>query len=71
MSTITIDTNSLSEVGENIKAVVTDGQLVLVINTKENIGPSSSGKMIGVGSTGGFAVLPGGLKGNIYVGKKA
>ena len=61
----------LQVVGDNIKASLVDNQLVLVIDITKNIGPSSSGKMIGYGSTGGFASLPGGFKGNVYIGKKA
>lgn len=71
MSTLTVDTSKLQLSGENILAGVVDGKLVIVIDPSENIGPSSSGKMIGVASTGGFTALPGGLKGNIYVGKKS
>ena len=71
MSTITIDESNASAVGENVKAVVVDGKLVLVIDPKVNLGPSSSGKMTGVANTGGFAPFPLGLRGNIYIGKKA
>lgn len=68
---ITINTDSMMQVGDNVKAAKQGSLLVLVIDTSEEIGPSSSGKMIGHGSTGGFASLPGNLKGNIYVGRKA
>ena len=70
MSTITIDESNTSEVGENVKAAVVDGRLVLVIDPKVSLGPSSSGKMIGVANTGGFAPFPLGLRGNIYFGRK-
>lgn len=70
MATITINTDQLSEVGENLKAILVDGKLVLITEVDKSIGPSSSGKMDGVCSTGGFAPLPGGLKGNVYIGKK-
>lgn len=68
---ITINPDSMSEVGENLKAVKQGSLLILVVDTSVEIGPSSSGKMIGHGSTGGFAALPGNLKGNVYIGRKA
>jgi len=71
MATISVEESVLSEVGNNVKAALVGKLLVLVIDTSKNLGPSSTGKMIGVGNTGGFAPLPAGLKGNIYVGKKA
>jgi hypothetical protein len=71
MANITVKKEELQVVGQNVKAIVVGDNLVLVIDTTTNIGPSSSGKMIGYGSTGGFTPLPGDLKGNIWVGKKA
>jgi hypothetical protein len=68
--TITINPDTMQEVGDNVKAMQQGDLLVIVINTKREIGESSSGKMMGYGSTGGFAALPGNLKGNIYVGRK-
>jgi hypothetical protein len=65
-----IDTSKMTEVGQNVLAQIVDGKLVLVIDTKVNLGPSSTGKMIGVASTSGFALFPGNLKGNIYLGRK-
>lgn len=70
MPVINVNTDDMSEVGENLKAAKQGSLLVLVIDTSEEIGPSSSGKMMGLASTGGFAGFPGGLKGNVYVGKK-
>jgi hypothetical protein len=71
---MTIDLSQATEVGENIKAtIVTEGGkklLVLIMETGKDIGPSSSGKMTGVASTGGFQRLPDGLTGNVYVGRK-
>lgn len=57
--------------GENLQAVVKDSKLILVMDLKVNLGPSSTGKMLGIASTGGFALFPGGLKGNLYIGRKA
>lgn len=71
MAEIKIDPTEMQEVGDNVRAAKVGNALVLVIDTTHNIGPSSSGKMIGLGSTSGFAALPGNLKGNIYVGRKA
>ncbi len=66
---ITVDTAKATPVGENIQAIIVGENLVLVINTKTDLGPSKSGKMDGVASTGGFQKFPAGLKGNIYIGK--
>lgn len=70
-ASITIKPEDLSEVGNNVAAGKFGNLLVFVVDTTREIGLSSTGKMMGLGSTGGFAPLPGGLKGNIYVGKKA
>lgn len=67
---ITINPDAMQEVGENVRAAKQGSLLILVIDTDNEIGPSSTGKMMGLGSTGGFAALPGNLKGNIYVGRK-
>lgn len=71
MAQITVDPNTMSECGENVLATMHEQFLVIVIDIAKTIGPSSTGKMMGIGSTGGFAALPKGLKGNVYVGKKA
>jgi len=68
--TITIDTSKLERVGDNVQATIADKKLILVIDTTKQIGYSKSGKMLGYGSTGGFASLPGGFKGNVWVGTK-
>jgi hypothetical protein len=70
MSQITVDLSHAELVGNNVKALEVGGRLVLVIDTRQEIGLSSSGKMMGIASTGGFTLLPQGLKGNIYIGKK-
>lgn len=67
---ITINPNQLSPVGQNAAAAQIGTLLILVIDTSETIGLSSTGKMMGVASTGGFTSLPGNLKGNIYIGRK-
>ena len=67
---LNINPDTMQEVGENVKATKQGSLLVIVIDTSVEIGPSSSGKMMGYGSTGGFSALPGNLKGNIYVGRK-
>jgi hypothetical protein len=61
----------MQEVSQNIKAMQVGNNLVIVIDTTQNLGQSSTGKMNGIGNTNGFTALPGNLKGNIYVGKKA
>ncbi len=68
---IEVDPATMQEVGDNVKATKQGNLLILVVDTSQEIGLSSTGKMMGLGSTGGFQALPGGLKGNLYVGKKA
>ena len=70
-NTISVDLSTLNEVGNNVRAALVGDKLVIVIDTSVKIGLSSTGKMIGYGSTGGFSELPGNFKGNVYVGKKA
>ncbi len=70
MAEIKVDPATMQEVGDNIRAAKVGNALVIVIDTMQEIGPSSSGKMMGSGSTGGFTALPGNLTGNIYVGRK-
>lgn len=57
-------------IGSNVLAVQQDPYLIFVIDIGKDLGPSSSGKMRAVANTGGFQVMPGDLKGNIYIGKK-
>jgi hypothetical protein len=68
---ITVDLDGGNHIGQNIVAVETDGKLVLVIDTSVDLGASSTGKMNGIASTGGFVQLPGGMKLNLYLGRKA
>jgi hypothetical protein len=72
MAQITIDTEKMSEVtmGSNVKAVMEGDLLILVVDTTKDLGVSSTGKMRACGNTGGFQGLPGGLKGNVYIGRK-
>lgn len=71
IGTIEVDLGKAVLVGENVLAVKQDdGKLILIIDAKETIGLSSTGKMMGIASTGGFQSIPGGLKLNLYVGKK-
>ncbi len=71
MAEIKVNPETMQEVGENVRATKVGSALVIVIDTTQEIGLSSTGKMMGLGSTGGFQALPGGLKGNIYVGRKS
>jgi hypothetical protein len=61
----------MTEVGNNVQVQEIEGKLHIIIDPKANLGPSASGKMIGVASTGGFTVIPGGMKLNLYLGRKA
>ncbi len=70
MPTITINTEDLREVGDNLLAAVQGSTMVLVLDTTKDLGLSSTGKMRGVASTGGFQKIPGGLSANVYIGKK-
>ncbi len=71
MAEIKVNPETMQEVGDNVRAAKVGSALVIVIDTTQEIGLSSTGKMMGLGSTGGFQALPGGLKGNIYVGRKS
>lgn len=68
---IEIDLNKLQDIGNNVKATLHDELLILIIDPAQTIGLSSTGKMMGIASTNGFVMMPGGLKGNLYIGKKA
>lgn len=70
MST-TVDISKAQPVSDNLKALVDGNTLILVIDMNGDVGPSASGKMRGVVSTGGFTAFPNGLKGNVYIGRKA
>ena len=73
MSSININSDELKKVGENLKMVVKDDMLILVVDLKEEIGVSASGKMMGIASTAGFTKIadfdkP--LSMNVWVRKK-
>ena len=70
MPTLTINTEEMREVGDNLIATVQGNTMILVLDLTKDLGPSSSGKMRGIANTGGFAAFPNGLKGNVYIGKK-
>lgn len=71
---MTIDLNTLQDLGENLHGqLVAEGgttYLVLVIDPAETHGDSSTGKMATIASSGGFVPFPGGLRGNLYIGRK-
>jgi hypothetical protein len=56
--------------GFELKIGEVNGLIVIIIDPTVEIGESSTGKMMGVASTGGFTKLSGALSGNIYIGKK-
>ena len=68
--TITIETKNARMVGENIHVAEEGNYLILIVDLTKQIGLSSTGKMMGVASTAGFAFLSDKLKGNVYIGKK-
>ena len=69
---IKIEFEAAKEIGidSNVLAIQQEQYLILVIDTSKDLGLSSTGKMRAVANTGGFQVMPGGLHGNIYIGKK-
>jgi hypothetical protein len=67
---IKLNTETMQEVGDNVKAAQVGDLIVLVIETGKDLGPSSTGKMNFVDNTHSFTRLPGGLVGSIMIGKK-
>lgn len=67
---LNIDETKLTPVGENINCTTQGKYLIMVVDTTIKGNLSSTGKMRSVGNTGGFALFPNGLKGNIYIGEK-
>ena len=74
-----ITKENTAELAQNIRYKIEDGVLYLVIDLEETIGPSSSGKMMGIASTGGFTRFSsaGGISPrnkpmslNLYLGEK-
>ena len=66
-----INEKNLQELGQNIKYMHIDGdKLVIVIDTVQTIGLSSTGKMMGIASTNGFVQMASGMKLNLWLGKK-
>jgi len=64
-----IDISKAERIGENVSYLKQEGKIFLVIDENVDIGPSSSGKMTGIASTGGFTKFSG-LSLNLYLGKK-
>jgi hypothetical protein len=64
------------QIAPNLKAKQDGTDLTLVIDLAKTVGPSSSGKMMGIASTGGFTQLPvenprgKEIKLNLYLGEK-
>jgi hypothetical protein len=69
MATISITPETMQEVGTNIRAVQQGNFIIMVVDTTAPSFSSTRGKMILKATTGGFAMLPGGLKANINIGK--
>ena len=67
---LTIDETTASKIGQNLSYLRVGDTLVLLVDTTKTIGPSASGKMLGITSTDGFTVVEDGLKLNMYLGKK-
>jgi hypothetical protein len=65
-----IDETKTKIVGQNLSYLRVGDTLVLLVDTTKAIGPSASGKMLGVASTNGFTVVEDGLKLNLYLGKR-
>lgn len=69
--TITIDVTKAETIGDNLKAITINGYVIFIAKANQSIGPSKSGKMDGIASTGGFAKIAGGMSVNLYLGKKS
>ncbi len=71
-STITIDIQDTDNIGvdSNIRATMSGDWLIIVIDSTQDLGPSSTGKMNTVASTHGFKDFPGRLYGNMFLGKR-
>lgn len=56
---------------KNVTSRVEGTKLILEIDLTKNLGPSSTGKMVNIASTGGFQVVEGtnGLKLNLNLGQ--
>ncbi len=66
-----IDETKLEYISRNVKSTVIGNKLVVVIDLSVSIGLSSTGKMEGIGSTSGFALVPStDAKMNLYIGKR-
>jgi hypothetical protein len=71
MAEITFDETDTAELSDNLEGIVKGNKLILVIDLAQTIGESSSGKMMGIASTGGFIAVPGTkAKMNLYIGTK-
>jgi hypothetical protein len=68
---ITIDLNNMIVVGGNVKATIVDGMLVIVVDPSIELGLSSKGDKIAVANTNGHQGFPGGLRGQVWLGKPA
>jgi len=59
-----------NKIGNNMHVKVEGDTVTITIDAAKTIGPSSTGKMMGVASTSGFLSIPGtDLKINMYIGK--
>jgi hypothetical protein len=67
-----MDTTNFTRLSDNLLFKLDDKKLIIVVDLSQTIGLSSSGKMMGIASTGGFQAVPGTpAKLNLYLGKKA
>lgn len=64
-----INEKEATKVGSNLSYLQVGDTLVLLVDTTKTIGPSASGKMLGIASTEGFRVVEN-MKLNMYLGKK-
>ena len=73
MANIVIDPKDLEKNGTNVKTVVIDGQLIIVVDLTAKLWRSAGGqgKMDLIASTGGFREVFQDWKVNLMVGKKA
>ena len=66
---IVVDTDKLSDVGENIQSAIVDDKLVFVVDLKKDMGFTKSEKSIAIASSRGFRQFFDEMRYTLWVGK--
>lgn len=75
MFDVNIKSEDLKFVADNVEITQAMNKLIIVVDLEKTVGLSSSGKMMGIASTGGFTALPvtstrgKKIKMNMYIGE--